>query len=187
MTITTKIRDFVESECKKPTSKYGYEPFPYHFVPVVKYALKLADQLGGDKEIIEIAGWLHDIGSIICGREDHHKTGAQIAEKKLNELNYPKDKIALVKKCILHHRGSQGMKIETIEEKILVEADTMSNFDNISGILKAALVYEKLDQNEARLSALKKIENKWRQLSFPESKKLLRPKYEALKLVLQDY
>ena len=86
MDIIATIKDFVEAECKKPTSKYGYEPFPCHFVPMVAFAKQLADQLGGDKEIIEISGRLHDLGSIIYGREDHHITGAEIAEKKLNEL-----------------------------------------------------------------------------------------------------
>jgi hypothetical protein len=43
--ITMIIKDYVESECKKPTSKYGYEPFPAHFVPMVKYAQILAQQL----------------------------------------------------------------------------------------------------------------------------------------------
>jgi HD superfamily phosphodiesterase len=64
-TIIEKIRDFVEEECKKPSSKYGYEPFPCHFVPVVIHAKQLADKLGGDEEVIEIAAWLHDIGSIM--------------------------------------------------------------------------------------------------------------------------
>ena len=45
MDIVQKIRDFVEEECKKPTSKYGREPFEFHFVSVAKYAQELADEL----------------------------------------------------------------------------------------------------------------------------------------------
>jgi hypothetical protein len=45
MDIITVIKSYVEEECKKPTSKYGYEPFPHHFVPMVAYAKQLADQL----------------------------------------------------------------------------------------------------------------------------------------------
>lgn len=55
MKIIDEIKNFVENECKKPTSKYGYEPYVFHFVPTVKYGLDLADELGGDKEIVEIA------------------------------------------------------------------------------------------------------------------------------------
>ncbi|MBT3582565.1 HD domain-containing protein [Candidatus Woesearchaeota archaeon] len=81
-----KIRAFVEEECKKPTSKYGYEPFPAHFVPMAEEIVpELADKLNADKEVLMIAAYLHDIGSIVHGRADHHITGAQIAEEKLQE------------------------------------------------------------------------------------------------------
>jgi uncharacterized protein len=157
MDIIQEVKNFVEQECKKPTSKYGYEPFHCHFTQVASYAGELAKNLGGDKEIILISAWLHDIGSIMSGREDHHITGAEIAEKKLRELNYPSEKIKLVKKCILNHRGSQQSKRDSIEEKIVAEADAMSNFDNIPGIFKAAFIYEKKSQEEAKKSVRKKI------------------------------
>jgi uncharacterized protein len=131
MDIIEQVRSFVEDESKKPTSKYGYDPYLFHFIPVVNYAQTLAEQLGADKEIVSIAARLHDIGSIIHGREDHHITGTQIAEEKLQELHYSSEKIELVKKCILHHRGSKDFPRESIEEKIIAEADVMSAFENI--------------------------------------------------------
>lgn len=185
MDIIQEIKKFVEDECKKPTSRYGYEPFPFHFVPVVEYAEKLSSELGGDKEIILIAAWLHDIGSIISGREDHHITGAKIAGEKLKEFQYPIEKIELVKKCILNHRGSQQNNRESIEEKIIAEADAMSSFDNISGIFKAAFVYEKQNQGEAKASVRRKLENKWKQLNFENSKQTIKPKYDAAMLLLK--
>jgi len=185
MDMITKVKNYVEEECKKPTSKYGYDPFPYHFVPVVEHATRLAEELGGDKEVVIIAAWLHDIGSIIFGREDHHITGAKIAEEKLIELGYPKEKIELVKKCILNHRGSREDARESIEEQILAEADVMSNFENIAGIFKAALVYENLSQGEAKNAVKKKLQNKWKQLKFDKSKEIIRPKYEAAMLLLE--
>ncbi|MCK5322024.1 MAG: HD domain-containing protein [Candidatus Aenigmarchaeota archaeon] len=185
MDIISEIRTFVENECKKPSSKYGYEPFPFHFVPMVNYAKKLADELGGDKELIMVAAWLHDIGSIISGREDHHITGAKIAEEKLKEFQYPAEKIELVKKCILNHRGSQQNTRDSIEEQIIAEADVMSNFDNISGIFKAAFVYEDKTQSEAKESVRLKLKRKWKQLHFDNSKNIVKPKYEAAMLLLE--
>ena len=139
MNIIEEIKNFVEAECRKPTSKYGFESFENHFRPMVSWAGKLSDQLGGDKELILIASWLHDIGSIIEGRKDHHLTGAKIAEKKLVELDYPKIKIELVKKCILNHRGSRNDERKSLEEKIVAEADAISNFDR-KGFLRQPLV-----------------------------------------------
>ena len=112
-------------------------------------------------------------------------TGAKIAEDKLTELGYPAEKIELVKKCILNHRGSQQNSRESIEEKILAEADVLSNFENISGIFKAAFVYENMDQNQAKDSVRTKLENKYKQLHFDVSKKIIKPKYEAAMLLLK--
>jgi len=183
--IIEKVRDFVEDECKKPSSKYGYEPFNHHFVSVADYAGKLADEVGGDKEVVLIAAWLHDIGSIIHGRENHHITGAKIAEEKLREFNYPEEKIGLVKKCILNHRGSKQKERMSIEEMIVAEADAMSNFDNISGIFMAAFVYENKSQEEAKISVRQKLENKWKKLHFEKSKQIIKQKYDAAMLILR--
>lgn len=180
-----EVKDFVKKECYKPTSKYGTEPYEFHFLPMVKYSLQLAKEKGADEEIVAIAAWLHDIGSIIEGRENHHITGANIADDKLSELGYPKDKIELVKKCILNHRGSLGNRRDTLEEKIIAEADVMSNFDNIPGIFKASFVFEGQNQGEAKLAVRKKLQNKWNQLHFAESKKIIKPKYEAAMLLLK--
>lgn len=185
MMVVNKIKKFVEAECKKPQSKYGKEPFAFHFLPMAKYAGQLADELRADREVILIASWLHDIGAIINGRQDHHITGARIAEKILKELNYPAPKIEIVKKCIFNHRGSVKNKRRSLEEQIVAEADTMSNFDNISGIFKAAFIYEGKNQGEAKDSVRKKLQNKWQQLRFKNSKKLLKKKYEAVMLLLK--
>ena len=131
-----------------------------------------------------LLAWLHDIGSIIYGREDHQITGAKIAEEKLKEHQYPAEKMELVKKCILNHRGSQQNGRNSIEEQIIAEADVMSNFDNIAGIFKAAFVYENKTQGEAKDSVRQKLERKWKQLHFVHSKEIIKPKYEAAMLLL---
>ncbi len=183
--IIVRVKNFVEQQCKKPESSYGYEPFIFHFIPVVEYAEKLAEELDGNREIILIAAWLHDIGSIIHGRKDHHLTGAKIAGEKLLEFGYPKDRIEKVKKCILNHRGSMNNIQESIEEKIISDADAMSHFENISGLFKASFIYENLTQKEAQDSVREKLENKWKRLNFEKSKDIIRPKYEAAMLLLK--
>lgn len=104
----------------------------------------------------------------------------------MQELNYPQEKIECVKKCILNHRSSQDSERETLEEKIIAEADAMSNFDNLAGIFKAAFVYEDKSQQEAQESVRSKLERKWEQLHFDKSRELIRPKYEAAMLLLSD-
>jgi len=181
--IIEKIREFVEEECKKPTSKYGYDPYPHHFMPVVKYSKLLAEKLSANIEIVEIAAWLHDIGSIMHGRENHHITGAEIAEKKLRELGYAEEKIALVKQCILNHRGSVKNERITSEEMAVAEADAMSHFDNIGGLFMAAFVFENHNQGSAAASVKQKLKNSWEKLS-PIAKEIIKPRYEAAMLLL---
>jgi len=183
--IIEQIRFFVEEECKKPTSKYGYEPYLGHFIPVVKYSKILGEKFNADLEILEISAWLHDIGSIIHGRENHHITSSEIAEKKLIELNYPTQKIKQVKHCILAHRGSQDIPRETIEAQILADADSMSHFDNIIGPLKAAIVYEGLDQFQAGNSVRDKLIRSYNKIS-DDAKIIIKPKFEAAMLLLGD-
>ncbi len=185
MDIIQEIRNFVEEECKKPSSKYGYEPFTFHFIPVVEYAGELADKLRADKEAVVISAWLHDIGSMVYGREDHHITGAKIAEQKLEQLGYPREKIEKVKDYILSHRGSQNVKPQTIEAQILVEADTLSAFNDIIGLFQCAFAYENLSREEAKNSVRQKLINKYNQLKFEDSKKIIRPKFEAAMLLLE--
>jgi uncharacterized protein len=185
MNIVHKVRNFVRYQSKKPTAKYGYDAYQYHFVSVVEYARQLSAELGGDKEVILIASWLHDIGSVMKGRNDHHITGMQIAEDKLRSFGYPEEKIKLVKLCIKHHRGSVKYHRNTIEEKIVSEADTMSNFDNIAGLFKAAYVYENMSQGRAKVAVRRKLKRKWRQLHFEKSREIVRPRYEAAMILLK--
>ncbi|MCK5081225.1 MAG: HD domain-containing protein [Candidatus Moranbacteria bacterium] len=183
MSIVKEVKKFVKEKCQKPTSKYGFEPFECHFKPMVRWAKRLSNELGGDQEVILVAAWLHDIGSIVDGRENHHLTGVKIARKKLVELDYPENKIRLVEKCILNHRGSQNNKRESLEEKIVAEADVISNFDEIEGIFWYSFVHENKNQKEARKEVFDKLERKWKQLHFASSKKLLKPKIKAVRVL----
>jgi len=179
--IIEKIKKFVEEECKKDF--LSKEILMNHFLPVRNYAIQLANKKNADLDIVEIAAWLHDIGSIFYGRKNHHVTGAEIAEKKLRELNYPEDKIEKVKKCILNHRGSISNLRESIEEQIIAEADSLSFFDNVEGYILWVIENDKIkNQRQIKLSVKQKAQNKWNQLS-DESKELIKSKYDAVLLL----
>ena len=182
--IIEKIKKFVEESCKNPSSHYGQEIFFCHFITMVAHAKNLARMKENiDMEIVELAAWLHDIGSITYGRKDHHITGAKLAEEKLKELNYPEEKIKIVSDCIYCHRGSQAIERKTPEAQIIADADTISAFDNLSGLFKAAVFHENLNQIQAKASVKQKLLNSWEKLS-PRAKDLIRPKYEAAMILL---
>ncbi|MCX6748340.1 MAG: HD domain-containing protein [Candidatus Pacearchaeota archaeon] len=160
--ITEKVRKFVEEECSKPKARYK-GAFKEHFIPVVKYSLKMAEQENADKEILEIAAWLHDIGSIRGDPNNHHVSGAKIAEEFLSQQKYPIEKIAKVKELILSHRSSLNIKSDSKEVQILKDADTMAHFDNIKGITERVFngdkeyTLDKLERSYNKLSDKAKL------------------------------
>jgi len=181
--ITEEIREFVKSKCEN--HPLGIEIYKNHFIPVVDYAKKLAREKNVDSELIEIAAWLHDIGSIMYGRENHHIIGAKIAERKLIELGYSENKIELIKKCILNHRGSVKNGRASPEEQIIAEADCLTFFDNLEGYILWVIDGDGIkNQRKIRESVKQKSLNKWNQLS-PAAKELIKLKYEAAMLLFK--
>ena len=154
--IIQKAKEFVKENYNKaiPRTQEGLKG---HFETVEKYALELCEREEDiDREIVMLAAWLHDIGTIMGDYENHHISGARIAGKFLEDLNYPADRIERVKHCILVHRGSKAGKPETREAQILINADAMTHFDETESLIKTdggkEKVLEKLERSYNKLS-----------------------------------
>jgi uncharacterized protein len=121
-----------------------------HIKYVVYEANILAEKYNADKEIVELAALLHYIALIKkeVSRVDHHIVGADIAEIILRKYNYPDNRIARVKYCILNHRSSKNGT--TIEELCVADADILAHFDNIPMIFNSAF-----NRNDVSLSDVK--------------------------------
>lgn len=139
----------VYSRCKQPTNKFGMGCY-YHIEAVVKNA------------------------EILAG-----KYGADIAKVILNELNYDKEKIALVHKCILNHRGSVKLERNSIEELCVADADAISHFDSVPSLLYLAYVEKGMDIEHGASFVREKLERSYNKLS-DESKDVYKEKYEQV-------
>lgn len=174
------IRKIVEKDCTDWQWKY-------HAVIVVKYAKLLAKKFKVDEETIELAALLHDIGRFRHGGKDHEITGVAEAEKILKEHGYPKKVIDEVKHCVASHRGSKDVKPETLIAKIIANADAMSHFDIIPGLIKVGLKKYGRDIEKAMLWLNEKIERDWnKKLTIPEAKEMTKEKYDAFKLLVDS-
>lgn len=183
MNFVKLAHQLVKEECAKPTSHYK-GIFKYHIVPMVRIAQNLARKLGANQEVV-VAAWLHDIGSILLGRKLHQISGAAIAEYLLRAWGYPEEKVQQVKDCILCHRGSdEDNKPETLEARIVAEADALSAIHNISGLYKGAFDEEKKDEGEAKISVRNKLKAKFNQLTLPGTKESAQAHFDALMFVL---
>jgi uncharacterized protein len=184
MDIVGEIQKYVESECRKETNRYGMNAYEGHFVSVVKYAKLLAAETGADMEIVELSAWLHDIASILGDYENHHVTGAILAEELLKGYNYPQDRIESIKHCIIAHRGSRDIPRESIEAECLADADALSHFDNIHSLFYLALVIKKMTPFDAKIFVREKLKRSWKKIT-PRAQTLIRPKYDAAMLLLE--
>lgn len=176
--IINYLKKEVYSRAIRPENKFGIGCY-YHIEAVAKNAGLLAEQYGADKEVVIIAGWLHDIASITDYSlyEMHHIYGAEIAEDLLKNFNYDIDKINLVKKCIINHRGSIELEKLTIEEKCVADADAISHFDSIPSLLHLAYVKKNMEIEEGKEFVKAKLQRSYQKLS-EESKKYYLQKYK---------
>jgi len=116
-------------------SMHGYE----HAERVRKLALLIAkDYPGTDREVLEIAALLHDIGKYkLC--EDHAKVSAEIAREILTHLGMPQEKLVKVIDAIENHSYSGGRRPKTLEGMILSDADKIDALGAI-GVARVFMV-----------------------------------------------
>ncbi|MBE0684678.1 MAG: HD domain-containing protein [Anaerolineaceae bacterium] len=101
-----------------------------HIERVYRMADKLAHLEGADLEIVHAAALLHDSrGSDPNSGErlSHHEASARFAEHVLREENWSEERIQAVQHCIRAHRyrGEQENEPQTIEAKVLFDADKL--------------------------------------------------------------
>jgi len=113
-----------------------------HTQRVLKLAEQIARQEGADVEVVKIAALLHDIGRVkedqSNGTIDHALVGAEMAEKILKELSLEEELIKKIVHCIKTHRFRGSHIPETIEAKVLFDADKIDSIGAV-GIGRAFL------------------------------------------------
>jgi len=94
-----------------------------HTAEVVKVAAEIADASGlsdGEKEILQIAAWFHDLGCIVCC-DGHEQESKNFAREFLSSQNYPPEKIESVFQLIDATRLPRNP--QNLLEEIICDAD----------------------------------------------------------------
>jgi uncharacterized protein len=131
-----------------------------HVMRVYNLCLNLAKGQNVDKEMLQAATLLHDIGGekeILdkSGKTDHAVESAKMAEPILKKLNFPMEKIKQIQDCIISHRYKNSHEPKTLEAKLLFDADKLDALGAI-GVARAfawvgknrAHIYKKVNLNE---------------------------------------
>ncbi len=134
----SKLKAISNSYCRLEGGAHG----PDHSERVYKMALHLGEEMEADLEILTAAALLHDIGrgeesnskGVVC----HATHGAEMAAVILQELGYAPETIKKICHCIRAHRYRGTCRPETLEARILFDADKLDSIGAI-GIGRAFL------------------------------------------------
>lgn len=108
-----------------------------HIFRVLYMALDIGSNESIDMDILIASSLLHDIGRNAEYRDpncDHAVVGSNMAYEFLLGIGWEKTKASHVKDCILTHRYRRNLPPESLEAKIIFDADTL----DISGAIGIA-------------------------------------------------
>lgn len=109
-----------------------------HIERVLKYAFMINEEINAEWDIIQCSVLLHDIGHKI-DRTKHNVISAEMAENFLLSKEIDNKTIKKITNCIIcHSRQYAESKPESLEAKVLFDADGMDLFGPI-GLMRALL------------------------------------------------
>ena len=104
-------------------SALGYTEHSFaHVTIVAEKAGYILQTLGYDKRLIElakIAGYLHDIGNLV-NREEHSQSGAIIAFRILDHLDFPPEEVGLIVTAIGNHDEGTGTPVSPLAAALIL-------------------------------------------------------------------
>ena len=106
-----------------------------HVLRVVAMADRIAQAEGADRETVRAAALLHDIG-LDAGRAGHETSAANRAKEILREHGYAGTFCESVAHAIESHRFRSGPAPQTLEAKVLFDADKLDAIGAI-GVARA--------------------------------------------------
>jgi uncharacterized protein len=127
--VNTKYRQRILDLTKEYRDELDNNDFSHnsdHIFRVERLAKMIAKKEDADMEVLEAACLIFDIARELEDKgkiQDHAEEGVNIAQKVLKRINFPSDKIKNVCHAIYVHRRSKDRVPETIEAKILRDAD----------------------------------------------------------------
>jgi uncharacterized protein len=131
----------IELEAKRYMNEHCYIGHDFsHVLRVRKLCNIISEAENADKLILNAAALLHDLGRDAERKDpaaDHAEKSAEIAKSILQKIGFPSDKIPAVLYAIKVHRFSKGESPNTLEAKILQDADRI----DISGALGIATTF----------------------------------------------
>lgn len=179
-----QIKEFALNKVKDLDLAHNQE----HTLKVFNLATYLAKKEKADLQVCQVAAYLHDIGQSV-DPENHEDKSTEIAKEFLNSLKLPADFIEKVSHAIYHHGKGRIKDAQTLEAKILYDADKLQvvGVDGFCRGFSYSLVIKKLSVPEAmervKTSQLKRFDT----LQTPAAKKLALKSHKIMLRFYQTY
>lgn len=93
-----------------------------HVSKVAEIAGNILESLGYSERTIElakIAGYLHDIGNVV-NRVDHSQSGAVMAFRILDRMEFPPEEIAMIVTAIGNHDEGTGVPVNAVAAALII-------------------------------------------------------------------
>lgn len=93
-----------------------------HVTKVAQTAGYLLETMGYPERTVElakIAGYLHDIGNVV-NRVDHSQSGAVMAFRILDRMNFPPEEIATIVSAIGNHDEGSGVPVNAVAAALIL-------------------------------------------------------------------
>jgi uncharacterized protein len=139
-----RIFEELKEKIKPILGEKGSHDFS-HTIRVYNYAIKISKGLDVDMDIVRASALLHDIARPKERRgeiKDHAEQGVIDSKEMLERLNFPKEKIEIVSKCILLHNKNDQDVANIKEVRVLKEADGL----DLTGTMGIARTFSSLGE-----------------------------------------
>ncbi len=104
-------------------AELGYTEHSFaHVTTVAEKAGRILEIMGYDArtaELARIAGYLHDIGNLV-NRVDHSQSGAVMAFRILDKMNFPAEEIAVITSAIGNHDEGTGVPVSAAAAALIL-------------------------------------------------------------------
>jgi len=93
-----------------------------HVTKVAEIAGRILEALGYPERTVElakIAGYLHDIGNVV-NRVDHSQSGAVMAFRILDRMEFPPEEIATIVTAIGNHDEGTGVPVNAVAAALII-------------------------------------------------------------------
>lgn len=172
--------EFLSKKYSEASNSHDLE----HTIRVTYTCIEIGDQLNADMDVLIIAALFHDLGRPYEEKtgQCHAEIGAEMAKDFLLANNYD-DLIEPVTKAIYSHRYSKNIEPESLEGKILQDADMLDALGSI-GLYRTISysVENNRDLKESKHHFYEKLLLLPSRMHFKITKKLALERVQLLKL-----